>query len=112
MRGFVRLSLLAVVSCSWAAVAAPKNQVTEDKTAQELREFVVQDCGSCHGSTLEGGLGPDLLPARMKAFADKYLQQVIGDGLPGTAMPPWRFLLSPNDITVVTKGLKNGAFVD
>ncbi len=58
-----------------------------------LRHFLTQDCGSCHGLTLGGGLGP---PLRREQVANKpvpYLAYTILHGRPGTAMPPWsRFL--------------------
>ncbi len=61
---------------------------------QELRELLIQDCGSCHGLTLRGGLGSDLSPASMRGKSVEYLSGVILDGRPGTAMPAWRPLLS------------------
>ncbi len=32
---------------------------------KELVRLVRQDCGSCHGMTLRGGLGPPLLPENL-----------------------------------------------
>lgn len=60
----------------------------------ELRYLLEHDCGSCHGLTLKGGLGPALT---VDALADKpaeFLHLTILHGRPGTAMPPWRGLLS------------------
>ena len=40
---------------------APVNAYAETISAQrseELRNLLIQDCGSCHGITLKGGLGP------------------------------------------------------
>ena len=55
----VLLGLTAVaVSTAQAAEPAPARQ-------QELVHLVRQDCGSCHGMRLAGGLGPALLPARL-----------------------------------------------
>lgn len=62
--------------------------------AAVLRDFLVQDCGSCHGLTLGGGLGP---PLQRDLLANKpvpYLTYVILNGRPGTAMPPWSGLLT------------------
>ena len=61
---------------------------------QELGELLIQDCGSCHGLTLRGGLGPDLSAASLRGKSVEYLSRVILDGRPGTAMPAWRPLLS------------------
>jgi cytochrome c55X len=61
----------------------------------ELTNLLIQDCGSCHGLRLKGGLGPPLLPGTLSGKSADYLSEVILDGRPGTAMPPWRPLLSP-----------------
>jgi len=84
------LSLLLPVA---GAAAAP------DAARQtELRNLLQQDCGSCHGLTLKGGLGPALLPADLAGKPRSLLVQAVRDGRPGTAMPPWGALLSETDI--------------
>lgn len=62
--------------------------------AVALERLVKQDCGSCHGLTLRGGLGPDIRPQALGHYKAEGLAAVILDGVPGTAMPPWRPLLS------------------
>jgi cytochrome c55X len=62
---------------------------------QELRNLLIQDCGSCHGLKMRGGLGPALVPHMLQGKSADYISSVILDGRPGTAMPPWRPLLSP-----------------
>lgn len=62
-----------------------------------LERLVRQDCGSCHGMTLKGGLGPDLRASRLAGRSPETLSQIILDGVPGTAMPPWRPLISEAD---------------
>ncbi|MBL8258545.1 MAG: c-type cytochrome [Candidatus Competibacteraceae bacterium] len=58
--------------------------------ARELVRMVRQDCGSCHGLTLRGGLGPALLPENLSARPLPALKYTILFGRPGTAMPPWQ----------------------
>lgn len=60
----------------------------------ELTHMVTQDCGSCHGLTLKGGLGRPITPADLAGRDPDDLTTIILDGLPGTAMPPWRPLLT------------------
>jgi len=48
------------------------------------------DCGSCHGLTLKGGLGPSLLAQDLSNKPDAYLLDTIQNGRKGTAMPPWK----------------------
>lgn len=67
------------------------------KRAAELERMVLQDCGSCHGLTRKGGLGSPLTPEALAGSTPEGLARVILDGLPGTAMPPWRPLLSESD---------------
>ena len=64
---------------------------------QELSNLLIQDCGSCHGLTMRGGLGPALLPEILQGKSRDYLTTVILDGRPGTAMPGWRPLLSADE---------------
>ncbi len=62
---------------------------------QNLRNLLTQDCGSCHGLTMKGGLGPALLPSTLQGKPAEYISTIILDGRPGTAMPAWRPLISP-----------------
>lgn len=80
----------------------------EDR-ARALETLVRQDCGSCHGMSLKGGLGPDLLARRLASVPTDYLANVILDGVPGTPMPPWRGLLSEQDATWIANFLKTEA---
>lgn len=61
---------------------------------KELVRLVRQDCGSCHGMTLQGGLGPALLPATLKDKPAEGLAATIYYGRPGTPMPPWKQFVS------------------
>ena len=74
-----------------------------------LARLVQQDCGSCHGLTLKGGLGPDIRPEALAHCDPDVLSSVILDGIPGTAMPPWRPLLTEAEVAWITDYLLNGA---
>ena len=93
---------------SWAgelrAVAAPESAGRREAILHMLR----QDCGSCHGLTMKGGLGPALLPA---ALAEKDVDQmvyVILNGRRGTPMPPWRDFLDEAEARWVVDQLRRG----
>jgi cytochrome c55X len=74
--------------------------------AAELEHMVKQDCGSCHGLTMKGGLGRPLTREAL-AHADREgLALIILDGLPGTAMPPWRPLLTEAEAVWIADYLK------
>ena len=75
---------------------------------QELRNLLVQDCGSCHGLTMRGGLGPALLPTILQGKSAEYISSVILNGRPGSAMPAWRSLLSPAEARWMADRLLQG----
>lgn len=77
---------------------------------QELRHLLKQDCGSCHGLTLEGGLGPALLPENIAGKSSEWLRQAILDGIPGTAMPPWRPFMNETEADWLVQIMQQGAF--
>lgn len=65
---------------------------------QELEYLLHQDCGSCHGMRLTGGLGPALTPDALAGKPRELLAATIRDGRAGTPMPPWGNLLGEADI--------------
>lgn len=89
-------------------VLAVPAQASGTPDAQALERLVVQDCGSCHGLTLKGGLGPDIRPETLESYDPEVLQGVILDGVPGTAMPPWRPLLSEAEAAWIADFLLTG----
>ncbi len=97
------LPLLALV----AAGAAAASPLSEARTA-ELERLLIQDCGSCHGLRMTGGLGPPITVERMRERDLDWLRQVIAEGLPGSAMPPWRGPLSEPDIDWLARRLQRG----
>jgi cytochrome c55X len=74
----------------------------------QLRNLVEQDCGSCHGLTLKGGLGKPLLPASLEASPDQAVADIILDGVGGTPMPPWRGMLTEAEALWIARTLKQG----
>jgi cytochrome c55X len=65
---------------------------------QELEHLLRQDCGSCHGMRLTGGLGPALTPEALAGKPRELLVATIREGRAGTPMPPWKNLLGESDI--------------
>jgi cytochrome c55X len=104
----VGLALLGSPSV-WAADPPANAEVTLSTTRRsELITLVRQDCGSCHGLTLQGGLGPALLPQTLQDKPADYLQFVILNGRPGTAMPPWSRFLNETEAAWVVRNLQKG----
>ncbi len=60
----------------------------------DLVRLVRQDCGSCHGMKLTGGLGSPLTREALAGKPVESLAATIIHGRAGTAMPPWKTLLT------------------
>lgn len=88
-----------------ATSAACAAELSADQQ-QGLERLVLQDCGSCHGMTLKGGLGPDIRAETLTDWEPEALRYVILNGVEGTPMPPWRPLLSDDDVDWIVKYLK------
>ncbi len=93
--------LLSSAALAYADAPGPARQA-------QLTHLVRQDCGSCHGMTLKGGLGRPLLPGSLKDFDTEGLVGIIMDGIPGTPMPPWRGLLNEDEALWIVENLKAG----
>lgn len=102
----VNNAVLSLSSLCVALLAA--NAACAEPDRARLRDLVVQDCGSCHGLTLKGGLGRPLTREALENFPHETVRDIILDGLPGTPMPPWRPLLSVNEAAAIADMLKSG----
>ena len=76
--------------------------------SRELVRMVRQDCGSCHGMRLTGGLGPALTREALAGFPLDSLTAVIFHGRPGTPMPPWKAMLSEPEARWIAQRLQQG----
>jgi len=114
LKGYVLLCLL--LSPLLQLRAEPSSQILASEAnsnrQQELQYLLKQDCGSCHGLRLKGGLGPPLLPEALKGKPDLYLKQVISKGIPSSAMPPWESVLSDSDIDYLVQLLSTESVLD
>ena len=97
-----RLALVLMVMVG-AAAAEPG----PDRQAELIR-LIRQDCGSCHGMTLGGGLGPALTADALAGKPSELLYNTILSGRPGTPMPPWQGLLTPDEIRWIVHRLQEG----
>lgn len=75
-----------------------------------LENLVRQDCGSCHGITLKGGLGRPITAQALADWDAETVAQVVLNGMPGTAMPGWAGVISEVEARAIAEGLKKGTF--
>lgn len=75
---------------------------------RELVHIVRQDCGSCHGLTLQGGLGPALTATALRDKPAEGLVATIVSGRPGTPMPPFRGILDEAEAAWIVERLIEG----
>ncbi|AQQ07915.1 cytochrome C556 (plasmid) [Roseibium algicola] len=99
-------TLLTIAFCLLAITSLALAEEQEAPAA--LVNLVRQDCGSCHGMTLKGGLGPDIRPDALGHYDIDTLSTVVLDGIPKTAMPPWRPILSEADARKIAEYLLKG----
>ena len=101
---------LACFSIPLFAFADEQGQALTEQRKTDLTHMVKQDCGSCHGMTLKGGLGPALLVENLKNKPHLFITNTILHGRPGTAMPPWKTILTVKEAEWISKQLIEGNF--
>lgn len=107
-RSIRHTTLLCALLATQAVLAETPVAKIDAARQNELRYFVKHDCGSCHGMTLKGGLGPALLPETLSGKPKELLVTTILEGRENTAMPPWKPMLSRDDAVWITEQLQNG----
>ncbi len=95
---------LCLVGHAWSQPVSPLPAERE----QALVRMVRQDCGSCHGMQLTGGLGPALTPQALAEMPRESLAATIYHGRPGTPMPPWKAMLSEIEADWIAQRLLDG----
>jgi cytochrome c55X len=82
-------------------------EVSNERQGQ-LLYLLKHDCGSCHGMTLKGGLGPPLLPDTLANKPSELLVNTILHGRSGTPMAPWGRFLSEQEARWLVERLQRG----
>ncbi|MBA1280108.1 c-type cytochrome [Stutzerimonas stutzeri] len=95
------LASLLLISVDLAAAPDAKRQT-------QLEHLLVQDCGSCHGLRMTGGLGPAITRDALAGKPRESLIATVTHGRPGTAMPGWNALLDEQDILWLVELLIEG----
>ena len=86
----------------------PVSAAPDSAKQAELLYLLKHDCGSCHGMTRKGGLGPALLPENLHDRPATLMVNTILDGRSGTPMPPWRGQLTKPEAQWLVEMLRRG----
>jgi cytochrome c oxidase cbb3-type subunit II len=92
-------ALVAYVQ-SLEAPIAPAPSMQDAKTLSDGESLFVANCTSCHGGggagngPAAGALAPSPTNFRLKKPTEERAWDVLENGVPGTAMPPWKSQLS------------------
>ncbi len=90
------------------AALPPAVQAGEPARRDTLVRMVRQDCGSCHGMRLTGGLGPAITREALADWPLDSLVATIYQGRPGTPMPGWRSMISEAEARWIAEQLRRG----
>ncbi len=91
--GVLLLALLSILALNPARLAATETDV--------VLQLYKQHCAECHGENRLGGMGPALLPEKLKRLKQQTAQEVIRHGRVATQMPGFTEKLSPQDTALL-----------
>jgi mono/diheme cytochrome c family protein len=103
---------LLLASCRGAEVAStpvPEPASTPATTAAiNASDLYVANCVPCHGVSRHGvyGSGGALMPESLAGRSDVAIKETISQGIPFTAMPSFRHILSPEEIDALLQFIK------
>jgi cytochrome c55X len=100
--------ILAALGALWCASVFAASPGIPASRQHQLMSLLDQDCGSCHGLTRQGGLGPALTPQALTGKSPVMLRETILNGRPGTPMPPWKPFLSQSEADWLVQVLIEG----
>ncbi len=100
---------VAAAALAFSALAIAQDSNPPDHVRQiELTRLLLQDCSSCHGMRLDGGMAPPLTSQALKDRPREALVATIIRGRHGTPMPPWAAVLSEAEAIWILERLKQG----
>ena len=91
--------------------SAETTQPVTETTPKEISatEIYSAKCAACHGATRQGipGFAPALTAESLAKLSDAEIRSVISDGRTGTAMPPFKASLSPEETDALVQFIKS-----
>src|ERR1700730_3126994 len=112
---WTRRAVCAVVlflSSAWASVARTQDRAVQYAPA-DIRygsQIYAAQCSACHGANGTQIGGVDLGGGALRrASSDQDLRAVLANGIPGTAMPPFR--LDPSEVPAIVSSIRTCAIL-
>jgi cytochrome c oxidase cbb3-type subunit 3 len=92
-------SELAAAEAKWPASAQPAEFVATPELASAGEAVYQTNCVACHGASLEGGIGPNLVDETWIHGGDPaQVLATITDGVAAKGMPAWGSILGPEKV--------------
>ncbi len=82
--------------------SGPKAIAFDDASLAAGQKIFTEQCASCHGAAMTGGIGPNLVDAGWIHGADaEAIRTTITNGVPDKGMPTWGPILGPDKVAKV-----------
>lgn len=96
-------SELAAAEAKWPAASLPATFAVTPELAEAGAAIYQTNCTACHGTALEGGIGPNLHDdAWIHGGAPEAVLATITNGVAAKGMPAWGSILGPEKVRQVT----------
>ncbi|MGA8029474.1 MAG: cytochrome c [Bryobacteraceae bacterium] len=107
----VSACLFSLLAMSCDPPGKPQEEPSAPREVTDFRTLYGDNCAGCHGVDGKNGPGRPLNnPLYLALIPKDTLRQVIENGRPGTAMPPWSQSkggpLSPNQVSALVDGIE------
>ncbi len=108
-RKFAIMLAAALLLCTFASGVGRAQDRAPTYAPADIRygsQIYAAQCAACHGPTGTQIGGVDLGGGQLRrATSDQDLRTVLANGIPGTAMPPFRF--DPSEVTAIVAYVRN-----
>lgn len=106
LRVICSVALVVGVACAFGSHAQDRAVTYAPADIRYGAQIYAAQCAACHGSNGTQIGGVDLGGGQLRrASSDQDLRAVLANGIPGTAMPPFRF--DPSEVTAIVAYIRN-----
>jgi mono/diheme cytochrome c family protein len=96
VKKFLFIMMVVMMALSMTAGVGALNF---EESVENGKALYAKNCASCHGAEGEGGAGPAVNEkSKLDALGLENFKHSVEDGVEGTAMPPWKDVLTDEEI--------------